>query len=117
MKSVANNQNDFNSLIIYQEDLKILVEEDNMENFDVVTCKQNRRKKTQNVNSSKLYDSAYLRFCNKKRKVATHLVGEDETEIMKKLEEMWNDNFLKIKNADEKKKRKSIAVKARYTIS
>ena len=111
MKSVTNSQTNFNSLIIFQENL---IEEDNMENFDVVTCKQNRRKKTQNVNSSKLYDSAYLRFCNKKRKVATHLVGEDETEIMKKLEEMWNDNFFKINNSVEKKKRKSIAVKARY---
>ena len=54
MKSVANNQNDFNSLIIYQEDLEILEEEDNMANFDVVTCKQNRGKKKQNVSSSKL---------------------------------------------------------------
>jgi|688.fasta_scaffold31568_5 hypothetical protein len=116
MKSVVNSENYFNSLVIFQEDLKILEEEDNMENFDVVKCKQNRRKKTQNVSSSKLYNSAYLRFCNEKRKVATRLVGEDETEIMKKLEEMWNDNFLKIKNADEKKKRKSIAVKARYKI-
>ena len=113
MKSVVNSQNYFNSLVIYQEDL---TEEDNMANFDVVRCKQNRRKKTQNVSSSKLYNSAYLRFCVEKRKVATRVVGEDETEIMKKLEEMWNDNFLKIKNANEKKKRKSIAVKARYRI-
>ena len=111
MKSVVNSQNYFNSLIIYQEDLR---DEDNMANFDVMRCKQNRRKKTQTVSSSKLYNSAYTRFCVEKRKVATRLVGEDETEIMKKLEEMWNDNFLKIKNADEKKKRKSIAVKARY---
>lgn len=117
MKSFTNSQNYFNSLVIYQEDLKILGDQDNMENFDVVRSKQNRRKKTQNVSSSKLYNSAYLRFCNEKRKVASRLVGEDETEIMKKLEEMWNDNFLKIKNADEKKKRKSIAVKARYKIS
>ena len=111
-----SRQNDFQSLIIYQEDLKILGEEDNMANFDVFRCKQNRRKKTQNVSSSKLYNSAYLRFCNEKRKLATLLVGEDETEIMKKLEEMWKDNFFKIKNADEKKKRKSIAIKARYII-
>jgi len=116
MKSVANSQNDFQSLVIYQEDLKILTEEDNMANFDVVRCKQNRRKKTQNVSSSKLHNSAYLRFCNKKREVAKLFVGEDETEIMNKLEEMWNENFFKIKNADEKKKRKSIAVKARYII-
>jgi len=110
-----SRQNDFQSLIIYQEDLKILGEEDNMANFDVVTYKQNKRK-TQTVSPSKLYNSAYPRFCNEKRKLATLLVGEDETEIMKKLEEMWKDNFLKIKNANEKKKRKSIAVKARYRI-
>ena len=117
MKSVANNQNDFNSLIIYKEDLEILEEEDNMANFDVVTCKQNRGKKKQNVSSSKLYNLAFLSFCNKKRTIATRIVGEDETEIMKKLEEMWNEHFFKINNAVEKKKRKSIAVKARYTSS
>ena len=114
MKSVANSQNDFNSLIIYQEDL---AEEDNMANFDGVTYKQNRGKKKQNVSSSKLYNLAYISFCNKKRKVASRLVGADETEIMNKLEEMWNDHFFKINNAVEKKKRKSIAIKARYTIS
>lgn len=111
MKSVVNSQYDFNSLIIFQEDL---ANEDNMANFDVVTCKQNRGKKKQNVSSSKLYNLAYLSFCNKKRTIATRLVGADETEIMKKLEEMWNEHFFKINNAVEKKKRKSIAVKARY---
>ncbi len=108
-----SRQNDFRSLIIYQEDLKILGEEDNMENY-VVRYKQ--RKNTQPVGPSKLYNSAYPRFCNEKRKLATLLVVEDETEIMKKLEEMWKDNFFKIKNANEKKKRKSIAVNARYRI-
>ena len=41
-------------------------------------------------------------------------IDADQTEVMKNLEKMWQEDFFKLKNAVDKKKRKSIAVKARY---
>ena len=77
-----------------------------------------KQKKTKDLeSSSKTYNLPYQRFCNKKRNSARDIVGidADETEVVNELGKMWQEDFFKLKNAVDKKKRKSIAVKARYT--
>ena len=110
MKSVSNYHNVIFNSENDSEDI------DNMTSLDVVQCKKNKQKKTQELNSSKRYNLAYVRFCNKKRDSVREVVGidADQTEVMKNLEKMWQEDFFKLKNAVDKKKRKSIAVKARY---
>jgi hypothetical protein len=112
MKAVYNYENEFSN---FENDSEF-TKEDNMTSLDVLQCKQNKQKKTQDLDS-KRYNLAYLRFCNKKRNSARDIVGidADETEVVKKLGKMWQEDFFKLKNAVDKKKRKSIAVKARYT--
>ena len=74
--------------------------------------KQNKQNKTKNLDYS---SKSYKRFCNKLNS-AREIVGidADETQVVKKLEKMWQEDFFKLKDAADKKKRKSIAVKARY---
>lgn len=109
MKSISNYQNVFFNSENDSEDI-------DMTSLDVVQYKKNKEKKTQDLNSSKRYNLPYVRFCNKKRNSAREIVGidADETEVVKNLEKMWQEDFFKLKNAVDKKKRKSIAVKARY---
>jgi hypothetical protein len=110
MKSVKNAL--FNSDNVLEDIDELWTKEDNMTYLDDVQYKQNKQKKTKDLKTSKRYNLAYVRFC-KKNDSARDADG-DETDVVKNLEKMWQEDFFKLKNAVDKKKRKSIAVKARY---
>jgi hypothetical protein len=77
--------------------------------------KQNKQKKQNNTKDLDYSSKSYKRFCNKLNSAREIVeIDGDETHVLKKLEKMWQEDFFKLKNAADKKKRKSIAVKARY---
>jgi hypothetical protein len=98
-------------------------EEENMKAFEVILTKETKKtsgKKTKDPNAPKRGKSAYILFCNKKREEARAAVGDDakQTEVMKKLGEMWQAlkdyRHERDKNALKALEEEALADKARY---